>query len=70
MHIGMAIDAFCFCIGKYKGGVTGTAIRLSVTPGKGHGRGVVIKSVDCFIQLPAVGAVTNIAAHFKLVSMR
>jgi hypothetical protein len=70
MHIGMAIDASGFCFGKYKGRVTGPAIRFLVPPGKGHGRGVVIKRIDCFIQLPATGAVANIAAYLKLVSMR
>ena len=70
MHIGMAVDASGFCLGKYQGCMTGPAIRFPVTPCQGHGRSVVIKSVDCFIQLPAAGAVANIAAYFKLVSMR
>jgi hypothetical protein len=70
MHIGMAVDASGFCLGKYKGCVTGPAIRFLVTTGQGHGRGVVIKSVDCFIQLPAAGTVANIAAYLKLVSVR
>ena len=69
MHIGMAVDASGFCLGKYQGSMAGTAIRFLMTPGQGHGRGIVIKGVDCFIQLPAAGAVANIAAYFKLVSM-
>jgi hypothetical protein len=70
MHIGMAVNAFGFCLGKYKGRVAGSAVRFSVTPYQGHGRGVVIKRVDCFIQLPAAGAVAYIAAYLKLVSVR
>ena len=66
----MAVDASGFCLGKYKGCVTGPAIRFLVAPSQGHSRGVVIKSIDCFIQLPAAGAVAYIAAYFKLVSVR
>jgi hypothetical protein len=70
MHIGMAVDASGFSIGKNQGGVTRPAVRFPVTPGQGQGRGVVIKCVGCRIQFPAAGVVAYIAAHFKLVSMR
>jgi len=70
MHIGMAVDAFGFSIGKHKGCVAGNAVRFRMAPCEGKRRGIVVKGVDCFIQLPAVGTVANVAAYFKLVSMR
>jgi hypothetical protein len=70
MYIGMAIDTSGFCLRKYKGNVAGPAACFPVTPGQGHGCSVVVKRIDRFIQFPAAGAVANIAAYFKFVSMR
>jgi benzoyl-CoA reductase/2-hydroxyglutaryl-CoA dehydratase subunit BcrC/BadD/HgdB len=70
MHIGMAVDASGFSIGKYKGGMTRPAVRFPVAPGEGQGRGVVIECVGCRIQFPAAGVVAYIATYFELVSMR
>jgi hypothetical protein len=70
MHIGMAVDAFGFCIRKYQGCMAGNAVRFRVVPREGHCCCVVIKGVDCLIQLPAAGAVADIAAYLELVSMR
>jgi len=62
MNIGMAFDAFSFCIGKYKCGVARFAAYNIMLSGKRQLRGVVIERIDLFIHGPSFWAVAETAA--------
>ncbi len=70
MHVGMTVDTGGSCLRKYKRWVARPAIRSLVLSLQGKCGFGMIEGVNRFIQLPAAGTVTQIAAQLEILAVR
>lgn len=70
MHVGVAIHAGGFGLGKYKCRMTASAVGRQVLADQRQGGLAVIERIDGLIQLPAVRAVAHPAGDIEILSVR
>lgn len=70
VHVGMTLEAFCLCLGKYQGGMAQSAIYLCMLSQEGHFSGIVVKGIDFHIQIPGLGTVALAAGNLEIVPVR
>lgn len=70
MHVGMAIHAGGFGLGKYECRMTASAVGRQVLADQRKSSLTVIERIDGLIQLPAVRAVAYPATDIEILSMR